>query len=75
MVQRVILLYPSPPCGGPNIDATIKQLRATSRGVRHAAECPTFQGALKAAALCICSALMPSMPMIFVCYAPWISIS
>ncbi len=40
------------------IDATIKQLRAVSRGLRHAAacpapshaECPTFQGLLKAAA-------------------------
>ena len=58
------------PTGGPNIDrrllaakadeidATIKQLRAVSRGLRHAAacpapshaECPTFQGLLKAAA-------------------------
>lgn len=58
------------PNGGPNIDrrllsakadeidATIKQLRAVSRGLRHAAacpapshaECPTFQGLLKAAA-------------------------
>ena len=58
------------PSGGPNIDrqllsakaddidATIKQLRAVSRGLRHAAacpapshaECPTFQGLLKAAA-------------------------
>ncbi|HEX5358011.1 MAG TPA: helix-turn-helix domain-containing protein [Aquabacterium sp.] len=41
-----------------DIDATIKQLRAVSRGLRHAAacpapshaECPTFQGLLKAAA-------------------------
>jgi DNA-binding transcriptional MerR regulator len=40
------------------IDATVKQLRAMSRGLRHAAacrapshaECPTFQGLLKAAA-------------------------
>lgn len=40
------------------IDQTIKQLRAMSRGLRHAAacpapshaECPTFQGLLKAAA-------------------------
>lgn len=40
------------------IDATIKQLRAVSRGLRHAAactapshaECPTFQGLLKEAA-------------------------
>lgn len=40
------------------IDATIRQLRAVSRGLRHAAacpapshaECPTFQGLLKAAA-------------------------
>jgi len=40
------------------IDVTIKQLRAVSRGLRHAAacpapshsECPTFQGLLKAAA-------------------------
>jgi len=58
------------PSGGPNIDrlllskkadeidATIKQLRAVSRGLRHAAtcpapshtECPTFQGLLMAAA-------------------------
>jgi len=58
------------PSGGPNIDrqllsskaddidATIKQLRAVSRGLRHAAACPapshaeypTFQGLLKAAA-------------------------
>ena len=58
------------PNGGPDIDrqllsakadeidATIKQLRAVSRGLRHAAacpapshaECPTFQGLLKAAA-------------------------
>lgn len=58
------------PSGGPNIDrqllsakaddidATIKQLRAVSRGLRHAAacpapshaECPTFQGLLKVAA-------------------------
>lgn len=58
------------PSGGPNvdrqllsakaddIDTTIKQLRAVSRGLRHAAacpapshaECPTFQGLLKAAA-------------------------
>lgn len=58
------------PSGGPDIDrqllsakadeidATIKQLRAVSRGLRHAAacpapshaECPTFQGLLKAAA-------------------------
>lgn len=58
------------PHGGPNIDrqllsakaddidANIKQLRAVSRGLRHAAacpapshaECPTFQGLLKAAA-------------------------
>jgi DNA-binding transcriptional MerR regulator len=58
------------PNGGPNInrklllakaddiDATIKQLKAVSRGLRHAAacpapshaECPTFQGLLKAAA-------------------------
>jgi len=58
------------PSGGPNIDrqllaakaddidATVKQLRAVSRGLRHAAacpapshaECPTFQGLLKAAA-------------------------
>lgn len=45
-----------------DIDATIKQLRAVSRGLRHAAacpapshaECPTFQGLLKAAA---CGAL------------------
>lgn len=57
------------PSGGPDIDrkllsakadeidATIKQLRAVSRGLRHAAacpapshaECPTFQGLLKAA--------------------------
>ncbi|RZI41149.1 MerR family transcriptional regulator, partial [Herbaspirillum sp. HC18] len=41
------------------IDQTIKQLRAVSRGLRHAAacrapshaECPTFQQLLKAAAL------------------------
>lgn len=41
-----------------DIDATIKQLRAVSRGLRHAAacpapshaECPTFQALLKAAA-------------------------
>ena len=41
-----------------DIDTTIKQLRAVSRGLRHAAacpapshaECPTFQGLLKAAA-------------------------
>ena len=41
-----------------SIDATIKQLRAVSRGLRHAAacpapshaECPTFQGLLKSAA-------------------------
>jgi DNA-binding transcriptional MerR regulator len=41
-----------------DIDATVKQLRAVSRGLRHAAacpapshaECPTFQGLLKAAA-------------------------
>jgi DNA-binding transcriptional MerR regulator len=41
-----------------DIDATIKQLKAVSRGLRHAAacpapshaECPTFQGLLKAAA-------------------------
>jgi DNA-binding transcriptional MerR regulator len=40
------------------IDATVKQLRAMSRGLRHAAacrapshaECPTFQGLLRAAA-------------------------
>lgn len=40
------------------IDATVRQLRAMSRGLRHAAacrapshaECPTFQGLLKAAA-------------------------
>ncbi len=40
------------------IDATVKQLRAMSRGLRHAAacrapshaQCPTFQGLLKAAA-------------------------
>jgi DNA-binding transcriptional MerR regulator len=40
------------------LDATVKQLRAMSRGLRHAAacrapshaECPTFQGLLKAAA-------------------------
>lgn len=58
------------PAGPPNIDrrllsakadeidATIKQLRAVSRGLRHAAacpapshsECPTFQGMLQAAA-------------------------
>ena len=58
------------PSGGPNIDrqllaakaedidATVKQLRAVSRGLRHAAacpapshaQCPTFQGLLKAAA-------------------------
>lgn len=58
------------PSGGPDIDrqllsnkandidATIRQLRAVSRGLRHAAacpapchaECPTFQGLLKAAA-------------------------
>ncbi|MCI2808084.1 helix-turn-helix domain-containing protein [Eoetvoesiella caeni] len=58
------------PAGPPNIDrrllsakadeidATIKQLRAVSRGLRHAAacpapshaECPTFQGLLQAAA-------------------------
>lgn len=58
------------PCGGPlidrgvlsakadEIDATVKQLRAMSRGLRHAAacpapnhaECPTFQRLLKAAA-------------------------
>lgn len=58
------------PTGGPHIDrqllsakaddidATIKQLRAVSRGLRHAAacpatshaECPTFQGLLKRAA-------------------------
>jgi len=58
------------PSGSPNIDrqllaakaddidATVKQLRAVSRGLRHAAacpapshaECPTFQGLLKAAA-------------------------
>lgn len=58
------------PRGGPNIDrqllsvkadeidATIRQLKAVSRGLRHAAacpapshaECPTFQGLLKAAA-------------------------
>lgn len=58
------------PAGGPHIDrqllsakaddidATIKQLRAVSRGLRHAAacpapshaECPTFQGLLKKAA-------------------------
>lgn len=42
-----------------DIDATVKQLRAVSRGLRHAAacpapshaECPTFQGLLKAAAM------------------------
>ncbi len=41
-----------------DIDATIKQLRAVSRGLRHAAacpapshaQCPTFQGLLKSAA-------------------------
>lgn len=41
-----------------DIDATIKQLRAVSRGLRHAAacpapshaECPTFRGLLKSAA-------------------------
>lgn len=41
-----------------DIDAKVKQLRAVSRGLRHAAacpapshaECPTFQGLLKAAA-------------------------
>ncbi|HET8869631.1 MAG TPA: helix-turn-helix domain-containing protein [Aquabacterium sp.] len=41
-----------------DIDATIKQLKAVSRGLRHAAacpapshaECPTFQGLLKSAA-------------------------
>lgn len=41
-----------------DIDATVKQLRAVSRGLRHAAacpapshaECPTFQGLLKSAA-------------------------
>ena len=58
------------PEGGPNIDrkllaaraeeidATVKQLRAVSRGLRHAAacpapshaQCPTFQRLLKAAA-------------------------
>lgn len=58
------------PTGGPHIDrqllsakaddidATIKQLRAVSRGLRHAAacpapshaQCPTFQGLLKRAA-------------------------
>lgn len=58
------------PSGGPDIDrqlllakadeidATIRQLRAVSRGLKHAAacpapshaECPTFQGLLKAAA-------------------------
>ncbi|MFT3858612.1 MAG: helix-turn-helix domain-containing protein [Aquabacterium sp.] len=58
------------PRGGPNIDrqllankaddidATVRQLRAVSRGLRHAAacpapshaECPTFQKLLKAAA-------------------------
>lgn len=58
------------PSGGPDIDrqllsdkakdidTTIRQLRAVSRGLRHAAacpapchaECPTFQGLLKAAA-------------------------
>lgn len=41
-----------------DIDATVKQLRAVSRGLRHAAacpapshaECPTFQGLLRSAA-------------------------